>query len=229
MQLTVRCSALGAGRLCLAPSHAFYSVDALSSLPAILLVALISSASPGPATLAIAATAMARGAGPSLRLAAGVLTGSLIWSVSAAAGLAALMVSHGWLVEVIRYMGAAYLLWLAFKSLRAAWCGGISDGAVPERNAYLRGLLLHLTNPKAIFFFGALYAVMLTPGQTNQGLAIVVVAVGAQSAVIFLGYAILFSRAGPMRLYRRFARWINAASGVAFAALGLKLITTRLQ
>lgn len=204
-------------------------MDATSSLPAILLVALIASVSPGPATLAIAATAMARGSGPALRLAAGVLTGSLIWSISAAAGLAALMVSHVWVLEVIRYLGAAYLLWLAFKSVRAAWRGGIFDGAVPERNAYVRGLLLHLTNPKAIFFFGALYAVMLTPGQSAVSLAIVVGAVAAQSTVVFLGYAILFSRAGPMRIYRRFARWINVASGVAFGALGLRLLTARLQ
>ena len=204
-------------------------MDAFASLPAILLVALIASASPGPATLAIAATAMARGAGPALRLAAGVLTGSLIWSVSAAAGLAALMISHGWLVEVIRYLGAAYLVWLAFKSFRAAWRGSLSEGTVPGRNAYVRGLLLHLTNPKAIFFFGALYAVMLTPGQSVLGLTIVVAAIAVQSAVVFFGYAVLFSRAGPMRIYRRFARWINAASGVAFGALGLKLLTARLQ
>ncbi|MGC3937508.1 LysE family transporter [Roseobacter sp. EG26] len=203
-------------------------MEILPLLPPILLAALIASASPGPATLAIAATSMSRGAGAGLRLAAGVLTGSLIWSSAAAAGLAALMLRHGWAVEVIRYAGAAYLFWLAFKSLRAAWRGGLSEGVAPARHAFRRGLLLHLTNPKAIFFFGALYAVILSPGQSPAALGLIVGAVGLQSAVVFLGYALLFSRPGPMRLYRRGARGINALAGLAFAGLGLRLLTSRL-
>lgn len=203
-------------------------MDILHSLPLILVTALIASASPGPATLAIAATAMGAGRGPGLRLAAGVLTGSLIWSVTAAAGLAVLMLSHGWAVEAIRYLGAAYLFWLAFKAGRAAYYGRATDGATIGARPYLRGLLLHLTNPKAIFFFGALYAVMLTPGQSISSLAIVVSAVGLQSAVVFLGYAVLFSRPGPMAVYRRSARWIDGLSAVVFAGFGAKLLTARL-
>jgi threonine/homoserine/homoserine lactone efflux protein len=203
-------------------------MDILHSLPLILVTAFIASASPGPATLAIAATAMGAGRGPGLRLAAGVLTGSLIWSVIAAAGLAVLMLSHGWAVEAIRYLGAAYLFWLAFKAGRAACNGRATDGVTVDARPYLRGLLLHLTNPKAIFFFGALYAVMLTPGQSMISLAIVVAAVGLQSAVVFLRYAVLFSYPGPMAVYRRCARWINGLSAVVFAGFGAKLLTARL-
>jgi threonine efflux protein len=77
-------------------------MDALSALPAILATALVAAASPGPATLAIVGTAMADGRRTALRLALGVLSGSLIWSIAAAAGLAALMLTHGWIVQAIR-------------------------------------------------------------------------------------------------------------------------------
>ena len=204
-------------------------MDVVAILPAILFVALIASASPGPATLAIAATAMAMGVGPALRLAAGVLAGSLTWSIAAAAGLGVLMLGHVWIVEGLRLVGAAYLLWLAYKSLRSAFRGGVSEGLVPERHPFLRGLLLHLTNPKAIFFFGALYSVILTPDAGAAQLAIVVAAVGLQSAIVFLGYAVLFSRPGPMRVYRRFSRWINGLAGLAFGGLATRLLTARLQ
>ena len=204
-------------------------MDAVTLLPFILLTALIASASPGPATLTIAATAMEGGRGPGVRLALGVLAGSVTWSVAAAAGLSAVMVSHGWIVETVRYAGAVYLLWLAFKTGRAAWQGGAAKAASPARSRpFLKGLLLHLTNPKAIFFFGALYSVILTPGQSLGALALVVAAVGVQSAVVFVGYALLLSRPGPMAFYRRSARWINAVSSVLFAGFAAKLLTARL-
>ena len=204
-------------------------MEVVTALPFILLTALIASASPGPATLTIAATSMERGAGAGLKLAAGVLTGSFFWSATAAAGLSAMMMQHGWIVEIVRYLGAGYLLWLAFKSARSAWHGGhASEGLAARQRPYMRGLLLHLTNPKAIFFFGALYSVMLSPGQSATALVIVVLAIGVQSAVVFCGYAFLFSRAGPVRAYRRAARWINGVSAVFFAGFSLKLLTARL-
>lgn len=204
-------------------------MDALNLLPFILITALVASASPGPATLAIAATAMERGRGPGVRLALGVLTGSFAWSVAAAAGLSAVMMSHGWIVEAVRYAGAAYLLYLAVKLGRAALTGGTAHaGRAASGRPFLKGLLLHLTNPKAIFFFGALYSVILTPGQSVAALALVVLAVGVQSAVVFVGYALLLSRPGPMAFYARSARVVNALSSVLFAGFAARLLTARI-
>ena len=204
-------------------------MDAIQSLPLILMTALVATATPGPATLAISATAMGEGARPALRLALGVLCGSLIWSIAAALGLSALMLAQLWAVEVIRYAGAGYLAWLAWKSARAAWAGLPPGARVPVRSRhFLRGLALHVTNPKAIFFFGALYSVMLSPGQSPAALAVVVAAVGVQSAVVFLGYALLFSRPGPTAAYRRAYRWIQGASAVLFGAFSVRLLTARI-
>ncbi|NNC01068.1 LysE family transporter, partial [Corallococcus exiguus] len=94
-------------------------VDTIN-LPIILSAAFVAAASPGPATLAIAGTSMQQGRKFGLALASGVTTGSLIWSVAASLGLGALMLANVWAFEALRYFGAAYLLFLAFKSAKSA-------------------------------------------------------------------------------------------------------------
>ena len=205
-------------------------IDAIN-LPLILSTAFIASASPGPATITIAEMSMRQGRTLGLALASGITTGSLIWSVTASLGLGAVMLANAWVLELLRYCGAAYLMWLAIKSARQA----ISpDEATPPiapaqslLRAYLRGLMLHLTNPKAILFFGSLYAIGISPETSAAGLAIVIAAVGVQSFVIFHGYALLFSNARISRGYFRLRRWLQGAFALAFGAASLKILTTR--
>jgi threonine/homoserine/homoserine lactone efflux protein len=203
------------------------------NLPLILLAALVATASPGPATLAIAGTSMASGRHYGLALAAGVTTGSLAWSVAAAAGLSVAMLANAWVFEAMRYAGAAYLLFLAFKSARSALRPGASPAiksAAPSlATAYRRGLLLHLTNPKAILFFGSLYAVGVPAGTSPASLALVIAAVGLQSLLLFHGYALLFSSPPLARGYAKLRRWFEAVFAVAFAAAGIRILTARLN
>jgi threonine efflux protein len=199
----------------------------------ILSAAFLSSASPGPATLAIAGTSMHRGRSAGLALAAGIMTGSLFWSLAAALGLGAVMFANAWAFEVLRYAGAAYLLFLALKSARSALRAttGAERMALSgsRRSLFLKGLALHLTNPKAVMSFGSLYAIGLGPGAPPVTLATVIAAVGLQSFVIFHGYALIFSDARILRLYLRLRRWFDSAFALAFGAAGFKVLTTRLQ
>lgn len=203
------------------------------NLPLILMAALIATASPGPATLAIAGTSMASGRPYGLALAAGITSGSLTWSIGAAAGLSVAMLANAWVFEAMRYAGAAYLLFLAFKSARSALRREVAAAtkvAVPSLgSAYRRGLLLHLTNPKAILFFGALYAVGVPAGASPATLAVVIAAIGVQSLIVFHGYALLFSSPPMAAGYARLRRWFEAVFAVAFAAAGLKILTARLS
>jgi threonine efflux protein len=199
----------------------------------ILGAALIAGGSPGPATLAISGTAMTQGRAAGLALASGVTSGSFIWSIAAALGLSALMVSNAWAVEVMRYVGAGYLGWLAIKSAKSAWKGGAAKTVEINTHgrlgrAYAKGLALHLTNPKAILFFGSLYAIGIPPGSTPTDLMIVIAAVGLQSAIVFHGYAVLFSTSGAMRAYARMKRGFEAAFAILFGAAALKILTARL-
>ncbi len=204
----------------------------LADLAPILLAAFAVTASPGPSTLAIAGAAMGRGRGAGFALAAGVTLGSWTWSVAAALGLGGAMATHGWAMEVLRWSGAGYLLWLALRSARSAWRGASAVAPAVEARgagaAFLRGLALHLTNPKAILFFGALFSVGTPTGADARDLMTVVAAVGAQSAAVFLGYAALFAAPAPRRLWSRARRGLEAAFAVAFTAASLRLMTARL-
>lgn len=202
------------------------------SLAFILAAAFAATASPGPATLGIASTAMRRGAKPALAFAFGVTCGSLTWSIAAAAGLGAVMLTHGWMLELVRYAGALYLLWLGVKAAQAAWRPGSAPEPLPaqgdQNRVFAKGLFLHLTNPKAILFFGALYSMMLTPEAMLTDIVIVITAVGLQSALVFHSYALLFSRGAVMRGYLRARRPFEAAFAVLFVGAGARLLTLRL-
>lgn len=205
----------------------------LTALVLIMFAGLVAGASPGPATLALASTSMTSGRGHGLALAAGISLGSLIWSVSAALGLAALIAANGWAFEAMRYFGAAYLLFLAYKSARSAIsvtprkAGFVASGSL--KNAFLRGLLLHLTNPKAVLFFGALYSVGVPPTTGPAGIALVIACIAVQSTLLFHGYALLFSTHAMIAGYKRLQRWFDSLAACVFGAFGLKLITTRLE
>jgi threonine/homoserine/homoserine lactone efflux protein len=202
------------------------------NLPMILFAAFLAVGSPGPATLAIAGTSMSSGRRAGLALASGVTTGSFIWSISAAFGLGALMAAHAWVFEVVRYLGAGYLLWLALKSARSAWAGTrVSAKALPQtspRRAYAKGLALHLTNPKAVLFFGALYAIGVPPQTPPSQLIIVILAVGTQSLIMFHLYAVLFSSGPLTTAYLAAKRWFEGFFALAFGAIAIKVLTTRI-
>ncbi len=202
------------------------------NLPIILLAALIASISPGPATLALAGTSMASGRTSGLALASGITTGSLMWSVAAALGLGAIMLANAWVFELIRYFGAAYLMFLAYKAARSA----LSDKDLATKSfkggkhsLYAKGLALHLTNPKAILFFGSLFSLGVPQGTAVTELILVIAAVGFQSFLVFHGYALLFSSQAMTKIYLRLRRWFEGVFAIGFGAASFKILTAKVQ
>ncbi len=193
---------------------------------------LLAAASPGPATLTIAGTSMQHGRRTGLALALGISAGSLIWSFAAAFGLGAIMLANGWVFGVIRYVGAAYLLYLAVRSARSALRPGatqLKTSSSPSlKTAFGKGLALHLTNPKAVLFFGSVYAIAIPPGTAPTVLLTVIAAVSLQSAIIFHGYALLFSSASAARIYLRLRRVFEAVFAAAFATASWQIFTAKL-
>lgn len=197
-------------------------------LPLVLVGWIVAGGSPGPATLAISATSMAQGRGAGLRLASGVICGSATWGIAAALGFAAIMTSSVWLFEAVRIAGALYLLYLALKSLRSAWRNaGIADSQAVGRSPFRKGLLLHLTNPKAILSWGSIYAIALVPEAPPMAVAVLFVSLSLSSMLVFWGYALLFSSAPFARAYRAAKPWFDLAFGLLFGAASLRLLTWR--
>ena len=202
------------------------------NLSLILLAALVATISPGPATLALAGTSMASGRASGLALASGITTGSLMWSLAAALGLGAVMLANAWVFELIRYFGAAYLMYLAYKAARSALSKkDLSTRSITgnKRSIYIKGLVLHLTNPKAILFFGSLFSLGIPPGTGFKELALVIAAVGMQSFILFHGYALLFSSQAMTRIYLQLRRWFEAAFAFGFGAASFKILITKVE
>lgn len=193
---------------------------------------VIGGGSPGPATLGIASTSMNSGRRMGLAFSTGILFGSAFWGIAAALGMGALMLSNAWLFEALRYIGAAYLLYLASKSLRSALShkdrltGKAQSGTA--RRVFTKGALIHLTNPKAILGWGAVYAIA-TPADAGIGdLFWMFGLLYSGSILVFVGYAFVFSSPGVVRSYQRMRRGFELSFAALFGAAGLKILTAKL-
>lgn len=200
-----------------------------ASLWLILVGWALAGGSPGPATLAISGTAMAQGRSAGLAISSGVIAGSASWGIAAALGMSAIMLAHAWIFEIVRYLGAAYLLWLAFKSLRSAIHGRAATKATNAgTRLFLKGYALHLTNPKAILSWGAIYAIALPPGAGSGAVWWLFSMLLLTSMCVFWGYALLFSTPGIAQAYARAGRIFDAAFAVLFGAASLRILTAKL-
>ena len=198
--------------------------------PLMLGAGLIASASPGPGTLGIAGTSMRYGRRAGLSFSAGVLAGSNIWSATAAFGFGAILLTHVWMLETVRYCGGGYLIWLAVKSLRSAIVSGagkISDIALSS-NHFMAGLSIHITNPKPILFFGTLFSIGVPAGTSVSELALLVIIIGLNNAVVFFTYAFLFSNGIMARAYARARRWFEGVFAGLFGLAGVQILTMRM-
>lgn len=201
----------------------------LLPLPAILLGWVLAAGSPGPATLTISGTAMEQGRRAALVLALGVFFGAAFWGLAAALGFSALMRANVWIFDLVRYAGAAYLFYLAVKSLRSAWRGAAGRGTPASGGmVFVKGLLLHLTNPKAVLAWGSVYAIALAPGAAALAVWELYALLLSASGAIFFGYALLFSIPVIGRGYARTRRGFEVAFGLLFGAASLKILTLRL-
>ncbi|OYV00999.1 MAG: hypothetical protein CFE45_06725 [Burkholderiales bacterium PBB5] len=196
---------------------------------------LLAVASPGPSSMAIMGMAMDQGRKPALVLAAGVVSGSIFWGVLAALGLSQVLTSLAWGLIAMKVLGGAYLLWLANKSLKAALRTHSPDPstaqAMPQRTGalYLRGLGMHLTNPKAILAWLAIVALALPPGAGTSSALRVVATCACIGATVFGGYALVFSTATARRVYRAGRRALEGVLAAVFAVAGLRLLSSATQ
>lgn len=198
-------------------------------LAPVLAAALVAQASPCPATLAISREAMLHGRKAGVALALGVATGSWIWSAVAAGGMSALILANEWAIIGLRFAAAGYLGWLAFKSAKAALRTRAASGTAHNPAAsgsYIRGLLIHLTNPKAILFFGALYAFGLPVGATADTILLIAGAAAFQSIVLFVGLAVLFSHRRVADGYWRFQRAFEGVFALVFGSAAASFVVS---
>lgn len=209
----------------------------IEPLVPVYLAYLLATASPGPSNMAIMGAAMTAGRIPALCLAAGVISGSMFWAMMAAIGMATLLASYVQALTAIKIAGGLYLIYLAWKSTRVAltqkpsgvMAGDNGQPSTPGFGAlYLRGLMLHLTNPKAILAWIAIMSLGLSDERHAATSLTIILGCAVLGVLVFGGYAIAFSTHSMVSLYSRSRRWIEAALAVFFAFAGIRLLTSRL-
>ena len=202
----------------------------LATLLAVGAAFFVVTASPGPGNLAGASVAMAHGRRAGFTFAAGLASGLIFWGFVAALGLGAVLQTSIWALMALKLGGGLYLLWLAWGAARSAArpVAPNLDRTTAEGRAqgrwYLRGLILNLSNPKAVLAWMAAFSVGVGPA---DGLGMVVAATGLCIGLTLINaatWAWVFSTGGAMAFYARARRWIDAGVAVFLATAGGALI-----
>ena len=202
----------------------------LGHLLIIIAAWVVGAGSPGPATLAISATAMEHGRRAGIIIASGIVAGSACWGIAAALGIGSLMLANAWLFELVRYFGAGYLLYLAIKSLKSAFNPiAMKKVKASNRNLFVKGMLLHLTNPKAILGWGSVYAIVLPENAGSSQVAELFMVLITASVCVFIGYGFLFSMKKVANFYKSSKRWFELAFGVLFGAASIRLFASKME
>lgn len=155
----------------------------------------------------------------------GLSTGLAFWGLIAASGMGVVLQNSVFLLSVLKILGGLYLLWLAVLSARSAWRPDSEDRITSaQSNWFVQGLLLNLSNPKAVLAWMAALSVGLNPDADIIAVAIATAACMVAGFLVYLLYSILFSMGGVMNTYKRCRRWIEGAVAGFFTLAGIGLV-----
>src|SRR6266540_3184245 len=185
------------------------------------LAALALLAIPGPAVLYVVVQSAEQGRRVGLASVAGIHLGTLVHVAAATLGLSALIVASAVAFSIVKYAGAAYLVFLGIRRLlERRLPPRVAPGPEPLRRAFIRGAVVNILNPKTALFFLAFLPQFVDPdrgGVWSQALILGFVFVGLGLVTDSL-YALAAGTIGD--LLRRRRRALSYGSGVAFIGLG---------
>ena len=142
----------------------------MGDLGVFLAAALLLLVTPGPAVLYIVARSVDQGRAAGLVSALGVHAGTLMHVAAAAAGLSVLLAASATLFSVVKYLGAAYLIFLGVRRLLDRTpLGGPAARAIPWRRAFLDGAIVNVLNPKTALFCLAFLPQFVDPTRGHVG------------------------------------------------------------
>ncbi|MEL7542997.1 MAG: LysE family translocator [Pseudomonadota bacterium] len=199
------------------------------NLLAIALAFFVVTVSPGPANLSLAAVAMSVGRRAGLHMSLGLALGLAFWGVIAATGFGALLHASSTALTVLKVAGALYLIWLAWCSARSALAPTphVSVSTTGGR-WFWRGLVLNLSNPKAVVAWMAALSMGLAHDAATSALTTATLVCMTLGLVNYVAHAMVFSLPRIMETYTRFRRQVEATVAALFALAGLALLRSAL-
>lgn len=190
------------------------------------------SLTPGPAVLYVLSSSLRVGARKGVASILAILAANTFYFALSATGIGALLVSSYRLFFAIKWIGAAYLIFLGARTIL-----GHASVLPPEEHAeagtssarlFGDGFVLQMSNPKAVVFFSAILPQFIDP---RQAVIPQIVMLGLTSAacefVVLLGYGMAAGRASTLARQPRYAKWTNRVAGGLLIGAGAGLATLR--
>jgi len=139
----------------------------INILSLFLITTFVVVLSPGPAAISVSATAASNGFKQAMLVVAGIAIANTVYFVLSATGISALLLASNTVFTIIKWVGVAYLLYLAYQAIFTQ-SGGftITPGSQTHNLAhrvFLRGFILEMANPKALLYFAALLPQFIDP------------------------------------------------------------------
>lgn len=195
---------------------------------AYVLACFVIAVIPGPTVTVIIANSLAYGTRAGLLNVAGTQLGLAIMMATVVVGLSTVIAVMGVWFDWLRIAGAAYLIWLGWKLLRSPDdLGQPARAAAPRGGFFLQGLLVILSNPKGLLWFGAFIPQFVDPSGDYVGQIVLLGVTAMAVALVSDGaYAVLTGRAGAL-LSRRRVRLVSRLGGAFLVGGGVWLALTR--
>ena len=187
---------------------------------------------PGPDVLYIVTNALRSGVRAGMVAALGIVSGCFVHVFAAAVGVSALLATSANAFTVLKWIGAAYLLWMGVRLLRSKAAPLELNAGISEVNlwrVYRRGFLTNVLNPKVALFFLAFVPQFIAPEAPHKALVFLLLGLlfNLNSLPINFGYAWLAAWAARrVHAVQRAMHWMDRAAGLLFVGFGLKLAMT---
>ncbi len=196
------------------------------------MASILLALTPGPDNLFVLAQAAQHGKMAGIAVTMGLCTGLLVHTAAVALGVAALFQASALAFALLKYTGAAYLLYLAWQSLRA---GAVANGQPQTKRLdftglYHRGIIMNITNPKVSLFFLAFLPQFTDPtrGPMVPQILLLGVLFIVSTILIFGGISLLAGGIGArLRQSAKAQRLLNRIAAGVFIALAVKLAMAR--
>ncbi|MGB0130606.1 LysE family translocator [Chlorobium sp.] len=185
--------------------------------------------SPGPDNLFVMAQSVQNGRIAGLLVTLGLSTGLVVHTLAVAFGLAALVAASSLAFTLLKFAGAAYLLYLAWKAFRsgASVCSAVGEGPADRWRLYRRGIVMNISNPKVSIFFLAFLPQFADPsrGPVVPQLLVLGLLFMVATMLVFGTLSMLAGGAGArLRQSEPARKIIDRIAGAIFGALALKLL-----
>ena len=194
---------------------------------AFLLAAIVIALSPGPGAALSMSAGLRHGQLGALPAIFGLQTALLVQLAIVGAGLGTVLAASASAFAAVKLAGAAYLVWLGIQKWRLAGTTDTPDVKVLRAGLFRQGLLVNLTNPKAVVFMAALTPQFIDPTRPQlPQFLIIALTMCITDTIIMSGYAHLASRLGNWLHNARARRLLDRLFGGVFIGAGILLATT---